>query len=904
MTIPRTSSRLLKRRTAFRHLGRFQEPIDFIRGNLHRLFLWPVIGLLVGTIGWSLLLKDLAAEKRQVEIIALREAEILARAYAEHLSRSIEAVDHISLYVKNGWELTGGFFKLEDMEQIRNFPLDNGFYVSIIDKDGDLVTSNIPKPAKTNVADQPYFKAHLNSSNLFYIGMTRIGNFSHEYVIPFSRRLSDESGNFAGVVLVSVLPANFIAGYDEITLKQHGLLAVIADDNTVGLSRIGNRIFLSKEGPLREVPTFASSTSQILDGEKWFADKRTRYVGWQLTHEYGMTTLAGLDQEEMLAPYWQHRSESIRNAILLTFGLALFTLVTTYSGLRLSWRKKQFELMQSTYRAATEEANEGFYILRPILDADGQPSDFTIDDCNEHGARFFQRNRESVIGKRISDCYSGRTLRMIRLALSHAVKNGSTEGEFDLKRIGIKGPPWVHMRIVRHDKYLAATMRDISSLKAHFQELEKRGNEDALTGLPNRHWLNSYLPNALRDAKDKDCRLALLFIDLDGFKTVNDTMGHDAGDEILMTAGRRLKDAVRPNDDVVRLGGDEFLVILEDVHESTEVAQIAERILKVFQAQFKIKKGLCKIGLSIGISMYPEDGDEATVLLKNADIAMYAVKTSGKMGYRFFDQRYSEAILLAHQKEAELRHAVEHDQLVMHYQPRVDVSTGITSSMEALVRWMHPTRGMIEPNDFIPLAEEVGLISRIGEIVVDKVCAQLAYWKRHEQQVVPVSINVCARQFHEADISKLLESHLKRYDIEPGLLEIEITESAMLEKTEEVIRSINSIQEMGIRLLVDDFGTGYSSLSQLQSLDFDVLKIDQAFTARLNTSNESNVLFKTIVSMAHSLGMRVVAEGVETLEQIKVLKAMHCDEMQGFYISRPLPPADTQPIMPKMIFSA
>ncbi|MGV3741175.1 MAG: diguanylate cyclase domain-containing protein, partial [Burkholderiaceae bacterium] len=655
MTALHTGSKPLAQRSSVRPPRRFEEQIQFIRSNLHRLAVWPVIGLLLGAIGWSMLFEKLETQKREVETIALREAEILARAYAEHLFRSIEAVDHISLYVKNGWELTGGYFKLEDMEQIRKFPVDSGFFVSIIDKDGDLVTSNIPNPEKNNVADRPYFAVHRDSEDRFFIGKARVGDFSRDYVIPFSRRLVDVAGDFDGIVLVSVLPQNFISGYDEITLKDYGFLGVVADDNTLRIARIGDRVFLPQSSPLLAIPAFNASSSQILDGEEWFSDRRTRYVGQDVTHGYGMTTLAGLDQEEMLAHYWEERREALRDAILFTLGLTLFTLLGTYSWLRLSWRKHQFEVMQSTYRAATEEANEGFYILKPSLSGDGSSCDFTIEDCNEHGARFFQKNRDGLIGRPISHSYGGKTLRQFKLVLSHAYRKGSFEGEVDLKRLSIKGPPWIHMSIVRHDKYLALTVRDITGMKAHVQELEKRGNEDALTGLPNRHWLNAHLPNAIKNAQNKGTRLALLFIDLDGFKTVNDTMGHDAGDEVLRTAGRRLKDAVRPNDDVVRLGGDEFLVVLEDIHESDEAAHVAERILKAFHTQFKIKKGLCKIGLSIGVSVYPRDGEDASALLQNADIAMYAVKTSGKMGFRFFDQRYSEAVLLEHQKEAELR---------------------------------------------------------------------------------------------------------------------------------------------------------------------------------------------------------------------------------------------------------
>jgi EAL domain-containing protein (putative c-di-GMP-specific phosphodiesterase class I) len=321
-----------------------------------------------------------------------------------------------------------------------------------------------------------------------------------------------------------------------------------------------------------------------------------------------------------------------------------------------------------------------------------------------------------------------------------------------------------------------------------------------------------------------------------------------------------------------------------------------------FQDGFRLSKGVRSIGASVGISVFPSDGTDADTLLHHADIAMYSVKTSGKNNYRFFDQKFHDAVRARHDKEAELRHAIENDQFVMHYQPRVDISTGTTSSMEALVRWAHPTRGLIAPNDFIPLAEETGLILRLGEMVIDKVCAQLAQWAQREQVLVPVSVNVSSRQFNEADIAKLFSASLARHNVAPGLIEIELTESSMMGDTRKVADAFSAIQKMGVKLLVDDFGTGYSSLSQLQRLDFDVLKVDRTFTAGLEKTGEGNVFFKAIITMAHALGMRVVAEGVETLEQIKILKSLNCDEIQGFYVSKPLAAFESQPVLPKWFF--
>jgi predicted signal transduction protein with EAL and GGDEF domain len=371
-------------------------------------------------------------------------------------------------------------------------------------------------------------------------------------------------------------------------------------------------------------------------------------------------------------------------------------------------------------------------------------------------------------------------------------------------------------------------------------------------------------------------------------------MGHAAGDELLRNAARRLKVAVRPHDNVVRLGGDEFVVIIENIHHESDAAHVAQRILHAFQECFRLSGGVHSVGTSIGISLYPNDAKDADALLQNADIAMYSVKTSGKRHYRFYSPKFYAGLRARLKKEAELRHAIENDQFVMYYQPRVDIATGATSSIEALVRWAHPVHGLVEPAEFIALAEETGLILELGELVIDKVCVQIARWARVGEPMVPVSINVSSRQFNETDIARILSAALARHRIEAKLVEIELTESTMMEKTKDVAPVLNAIHDMGIKLLVDDFGTGYSSLSQLQEHDFDVLKVDRAFTAQLGKTDKGSVFFTAIITMAHALGMRVVAEGVENQRQLDILKSLQCDEIQGFYVSRPAQATQTQ----------
>jgi diguanylate cyclase (GGDEF)-like protein len=596
------------------------------------------------------------------------------------------------------------------------------------------------------------------------------------------------------------------------------------------------------------------------------------------------------------------RREAIQQAYTNTLILAAFTLIAMGLSLRLAWRKHQVDLIQEAYRMATEEGNEGFYICRAVYDRNDTIVDFEIVDCNQSGAKFYSKQREDLLGRRVSELYAGIRRDRVMNRFILAMERGVFEDDIDVPGQVPDVPRWFHLKIVRSGDALAITMRDVTESRAHVLALERKGNEDALTSLPNRHWFNTYLPEAIKQAATSQSMLALLFIDLDGFKTVNDTMGHDAGDELLRNAGRRLKLAVRPNDNVVRIGGDEFVVIVENMMHKDDAAHVAERVLRAFQEGFKLSKGNFSVGTSIGISVYPVDGADAETLLRHADIAMYSVKTTGKRNYRFFDRKFYEAVRARHDTESELRYALEHDQLVLYYQPRVDISTGATCSMEALVRWAHPTKGLIEPLEFVPLAEETGLIVRLGEVVIDKVCAQLAYWAERGQELIPVSINISPRQFNEANVAAVLSAALTRHNIDPGLVEIELTESSMTGNTEEVAESLNAIQRMGVNLSVDDFGTGYSSLSQLQRLDFDVLKVDRAFTADLGKTKEGTVFFSAIITMAHALGMRVVAEGVETMDQIRQLKELRCDEVQGFYISRPLPPADSQPVLPKWFF--
>jgi diguanylate cyclase (GGDEF)-like protein len=881
-----------------------RERLRFLKGNLFRILIWPIAAAALVGIGWLFLLGNLSENKKMLEQEALQEAEDHSKAYAAHLARTIEALEQIALHLRFEWKMLQGRLHLEEMTDLGLFPKGSDVYAAIIDRNGKILTATIPDRSETKVADRWYFRVQeYGATKRLYIGEPMFGRVTKRPVIGLSHRIEDETGEFAGVVLLSVTPDYFVAYYDETIFGRDGFLAMVGTDSVIRASRSGDLVTPAEAPLLNTVPTFEVPTGHaIFEGDVWFTDKRTRYVGWQSLPQYPLVAIAGLGQQEVLGPYWERREEAIQAGIFATIGLFIFTLFAMLFSMRLARRDFQLRSSQEAYRMATESGHEGFYILRPILTESGPVKDFHIIDCNQYAAALFRHRKEELLGKTIASLYETADPKLLLQFLHQTMATGVCEDEWEITGNSPLNTKWISIKGVRADGNLALTVRDISETKEHVAELERQSNEDVLTGLPNRQWIQAHLPKAVEHAIAENAMLAVLFIDLDGFKAVNDTLGHEAGDEVLRMASRRLKEAIRPHDYVVRLGGDEFVVVLDIIPHKTDAAHVAERIQHAFEDEFRLPQSTQSIGASVGISLFPDDGTDAETLLRHADIAMYSAKTSGKRNYRFYDDKFHEALRIRCEKEAELRYAIQNDQFVMYYQPRIDMTSGVITSMEALVRWAHPTKGLISPFEFIPMAEETGLILPLGESVVEKVCSQLACWSSRGKDLLPVSINVSSRQFNQVDVAKLLSSAMARHKIAPELIEIEVTESSMMGDDENIRETIKSLQKLGIKMLVDDFGTGYSSLSQLQRMKFDVLKVDRAFTSQLDKNEQGKIFFKAIVTMAHALGMRVVAEGVENMEQAKVLKSLNCDEMQGFYFSEPLPPGGAQPTLPTWIF--
>ena len=436
---------------------------------------------------------------------------------------------------------------------------------------------------------------------------------------------------------------------------------------------------------------------------------------------------------------------------------------------------------------------------------------------------------------------------------------------------------------------LVGVNRDITERKQANEHLAHLAHYDSVTGLPNRVMLHDRLGQAIAQARRNSWFVGVLFLDLDRFKLVNDTLGHAAGDLLLKQVSTRLTQALRPSDTVGRLSGDEFAVILSELAAPQNAAIVAQKLIDMLKMPFDLDGNEVFVTGSIGITLYPTDSDNIETLIRDADAAMYGAKSAGRNNYQFYtaemNQRATEKLRL----ETKLRHAIEREEFVLHYQPKVDIATGKITGLEALLRWQSPDDGLVGPNQFIPLLEETGLIVQVGDWVARKACAQIHAWREAGVTPVPVAVNLSARQLRQAGFGATLGRALADYGIPAELIEIEITESSLMENPEQAIVVLTEIASLGVRLSADDFGTGYSSLSYLKRLPLDALKIDRSFVRDITTDPDDAAITRTVITLAHGLDLKVIAEGVETEEQLAFLGQNQCDEAQGYLFSRPLP---------------
>jgi len=500
-----------------------------------------------------------------------------------------------------------------------------------------------------------------------------------------------------------------------------------------------------------------------------------------------------------------------------------------------------------------------------------------------------------AIGKKPSILKSGMLSREFYRELWETIKGGETwRGEFhNRKKNGKDFWEYASISSVKnHDgsiRNFVAIMEDITVHKEYEDKLFRQANYDSLTELPNRVLLLDRLSQGIQRAARYDLYLVLMLLDVNDFKIINDTKGHQVGDDMLKEVAHRLRKGVRASDTVARFSGDKFFIVVPELIDPVEAEMIAEKLLTSIEAPFFIHNDEFNMSATIGMTVFPNDGDSAEILMRNADAALYHAKGEGASRFRFFSRELNDLAISRIRMETLLRHAVEKNELSLYYQPQISISSGRVVGAECLLRWKNDELGMVPPDSFIPVAEDTGLITGIGEYVMIRACKEAAQWKEVYDTPLTLAINVSYRQFRNDNFIERFRSIIEESPFPRENLEIEITESMLVDEVDKMIAMLNEIVNMDITVSIDDFGTGYSSLSYLKRFPIHTLKIDKSFIRNLPGDQEDVALSKAIIAMAHSLGMKVVAEGVETAEQLQFLHSLGCDIAQGYYYSKPIP---------------
>ncbi len=600
------------------------------------LLLWPLLCVCAGILLWVLLQQRLLEERSDAEAAGLEKASARARVYAEQMSHTLQSLDQISLNLRFHWQKNPGDLSFADELQSGHYPLTSTMQAAVFDRNGKLLGTTMDSVKAVAIATREDFLALRRSpDNTLHITGPLIDAYTHREVVCFSRALRNSSALFDGLVSVCVAPSYLASFQDRSSMGQGDFVALMRPDGSLLAAKrsegagSGNPLY-------RSVPGFGAASGVLRLQGKEFVDNVPRVVAWQALEHYPLVSTAGISELEIHAGYHKLEQDYFAAALGGSALLLLLAVTGTAYSARLAWRKQLAEDIRNTYLLAMEGGREGFFMVRALYDQHQAVVDFVVEDCNERGAAYAGFSKEALLGARFTELAADMRLERMMTVCRQAMATGFHEDEIDVTPKGHAGRIWLNRRFVRSGPGLAVTVRDVSDARAHQETLLNMAHADALTGLPNRYWLMKYLPEAIASAADSGTMMALMFIDLDDFKSVNDTLGHAAGDELLQSASRRMASAIRAGDKLVRLGGDEFTIVLERV-ETAEVIHVAERIVEAMSTQFVLgDAGRCMAQASIGISLYPQDGVDVPTLLRRADLAMYWAKSGGKGQYAFY----------------------------------------------------------------------------------------------------------------------------------------------------------------------------------------------------------------------------------------------------------------------------
>jgi len=858
------------------------------------LQLWAVGGLIALSLLWLTIITEIDRDHQLLIKQGEVEATSLASNYAKQIDYLFLQVDQLSAFMSA--TVTGPNPASSLQKLFNTLPKESPMNPLYADEKGIIRSARAQVALNNDVSQFSYFTEHRDSESLklkVQKPAMGIGALSGKTVIRFSRRVNKSDGSFGGVISIAFLQdelTNFITG------------SSLGPNDVVGL-KFGNGEWLSYE-------TIASSTHEApkleplyigtihdLESNMLVNNKLSVFSSVSLAH-YPLLTFVSITHDNIMQPY-QETERAYKLTLAAGTALILITcIIGIWFQIKRDQEKSYAEGIQNTFRLAVDGAQEELYMLSQFLNPAAGQVDFKIEDCNGQAVRLSGTRRSDLVGASVSQLMNEANFDFTRLFLLGAMANGFAETEVELYRQGVKLKRWYHCRAVRADMGLAVTLRDIHEVKEKEQQLQALAMTDSLTQLPNRHWMNQQLPEIIRQTTSSNQKFGVMFIDLDNFKNINDTLGHQEGDQCLIDIAKALRGSIRKQDHVIRLGGDEFMVLLLHIEDTNVIEEIASHLLISLRSAGEGSEWTAmRTRASIGGAIFPDDATTAEALIQAADIAMYDSKRAGKDRFTRYTSAMHDHLSDRVTLETALQQAVPDNQLMLYLQPRVDAFNGYLCGFEALLRWQHPVMGLISPDRFIPVAEETNLIMDIGNWVANSTCELISRWVTEGRSIQPISINVSAKQLKDSGFRESLARSMQRYGISSSQIAIELTESSMVGDDKTTQEELRMLEGMGLKLMIDDFGTGYSSLSHLQKLNVDVLKIDKSFVQALSSQDQSEPLCQAMIQIGKTLGMAVVAEGVETEEQLVALQAMGCDEIQGFLIAAPLPISEAEALL-------
>jgi diguanylate cyclase (GGDEF)-like protein len=857
-------------------------------------------GLLIITC-WIGLVFMLSLERSKTLESASQQTANLARLFDDYTVRILQGIDQTLLLLREAYEADPAHFDLPRLAQQTHVIRDLTIQLAVIGVDGFMIAASSDNDTTTNtpvyVGDREHFRAQISpKSDDLFIGEPVTGRFSGKWTIQLSRRLQRPNGSFGGIIVASLDPSFVGAFARTLDIGRHGTVTVRRQDGMI-LAAYGYSG--PSVGQFVLQPALREALARAPAGHYWgggAVDGINRLVGYHVLKDLPLVAFVGLADSDLFIDYERHRMIYIAVALVLT----LLVLVAIGGSIR---RQMRLDRVRDELKRSEAHARAKSRELELTLDHMNQG--IIMTDANR---KIPVINRKAIDLLGLPDTFRTGSLRAgdIRSYLVSTGESGSDDDlldpaiyEFpkpDVQSVNValyertrpNGVVLEFQNTVLPDGAIVRTITNVTERKRAEQEILRLAHRDPVTDVANRNLLRARIEQSIERMVRTGQAFAVLCVDLDHFKAVNDMMGHMIGDELLRKVAERLGQRVGASDTVARLGGDEFVVLQAEITEVAEVRRLAQDILQAVTAPYEINGSPVLIGTSIGIAMAPRDGASMDELLSHADLALYRAKAEGRNTFWFYDAAMGQAALERGRLEHELRDAIAKEQFELYYQPWISIATGRIAGCEALLRWRHPMRGLLGPQEFVGVAEETGLIVQLGDWVLRQACSEAANWPAQ----VKIAVNLSAAQFIGGNLAETVHQAVSSSRLAARRLELEITETMFLGDQERTLRALQALHDQNINIALDDFGSGYSSLTYLRQYPIDRIKIDRAFVAEMTTNPNCAAIIAAVVSLGRSLGVDVTAEGIETHDQFVMLRAAGCTEGQGYLFGRPQSAAD------------